>query len=489
MKTTKVNKTQNSYSYPTKSKKNQLKDLQFAQPICKNPFFHNQTKVNLTKKITFSEKEKSKQLLKEKFKDVFQELDLLFDKYEELAIWKDKFSELMRNHINILDLLPVSLNEKGSMIQETMKFWVLFIKFKEETLNINIQESISLFNNAYSYDFESKSYEFLNTFYLNFINTKFSKVEIFNQLSKSKNKFNHPLKPQNVEIYHYKYLIDYPEFFVISEFDKKINSIDDSSLISPSNFSSKCSSLNNSVISTLAGKYPMNFEKISNQTIYFNSQINLFSANHSFNNSFIKRRLHSKKINKYRDNELTFSLANKIEIKENSDYIRRFDSLAISKDTENISIDEYRECKTDITFSLKSDKILYEFAPIIIEKKYLEEFKSPFKKCKTEEKSEKKKRSKNENFEEKNKTINFPLKKKTNDNLFLGKKFIVREFKNSFKNDNKKNSCKIEKNIKIKKDEKKKKKNVFNNVNYVDYNYFSVRTRSQSRNIKLLNSN
>ena len=65
----------------------------------------------------------------------------------------------------------------------------------------------------------------------------------------------------------------------------------------------------------------------------------------------------------------------------------------------------------------------------------------------------------------------------------------MREFKNSFKNDNKKNSCKIEKNIKIKKDEKKKKKNVFNNVNYVDYNYFSVRTRSQSRNIKLLNSN
>ena len=143
-------------------------------------------------------------------------IDELFEKFSSRIFgreWKDEFMfELKQeNIVDTSEILPKSLNTRGSHLLEYTKFWILLIEYKFSELDL--LETLIIFNNAILYD--QNDFQLLYEYLVRTLEENFEKKEIFSLLEKKngQNHFRVPEKLEDLTREHYRFLLDKPEVF------------------------------------------------------------------------------------------------------------------------------------------------------------------------------------------------------------------------------------------------------------------------------------
>lgn len=139
----------------------------------------------------------------------------IYDKYIACNLnksneWKEEFTFEIKQENNIditSELLPRSLNTKGSLLFGFTKFWILLIDYKYPELQLC--EIIEIFNNAFLY--EQNDYQLLYDYFIKVIYENFDNGEIYHSLAKSAHSLYLPKRKDDIDFKHYKYLLDKPE--------------------------------------------------------------------------------------------------------------------------------------------------------------------------------------------------------------------------------------------------------------------------------------
>lgn len=157
---------------------------------------------------------------------IIYKIDEFYDKFSSRIWgreWKEEFLfELKQeNIVDISEILPKSLNTRGSHLLEYTKFWILFFEYKFGALDL--EECLMIFNNAIMYDLND--YHLLHEYFVNILDENFDKKEIFEVLEK-KNGINHFRVPEKLEQLtkeYYRFLLDKPDVFKDSKTLKSIS--------------------------------------------------------------------------------------------------------------------------------------------------------------------------------------------------------------------------------------------------------------------------
>jgi hypothetical protein len=226
-----LNKSKNKENFISKKKVNThtVTANASATSIAKNSKFPEHSispNFHLKRKFDQIENYGLKEDLASQTNYIIYKVDEFYDKFSSKIFgreWKEEFLfELKQeNIVDISDILPKSLNTRGSHLLEYTKFWILFIEYKFSELDL--EECLMIFNNAMMYDLND--YHLLHEYFVNILEENFEREEIFAVLEK-KNGFNHFRVPEKLEQLtkeYYRFLLDKPDVFKDSKTVKNLS--------------------------------------------------------------------------------------------------------------------------------------------------------------------------------------------------------------------------------------------------------------------------
>ena len=223
--------TKNSQVLLLASKKKHLENLSQSPSV--NSRYQEKTSLNdshpagsasVRRKFTEYLKEKDDTIKKKK--NIITELNIIYSDYENCLDWHDNFMAFVneKKFICIEDHIPNALNSDGEVLLCETHFWIMFIKFNIDKINqkMNLQRIVNLFNECLRY--EQTDYDLIYTFF-NDVVSKFPKNLILTHISLNDNYKNKcPISPDQIDVTHYKFLLDHPEYMLEGQLNHTFDS-------------------------------------------------------------------------------------------------------------------------------------------------------------------------------------------------------------------------------------------------------------------------